>query len=111
MKKSELKEIIRECIEEIIVDEQELDEKTPNQKAHPRPNLHPRRGPAGGRPNTVVGATDKLKDRENLSIPALKTRIRTDKKYDRPGFVDTKDGLKTFKPKSSYKKSGVGKKR
>lgn len=39
MKKSELKSIIRECIEEILMDEQELDEKTPNQKAHPRPPI------------------------------------------------------------------------
>lgn len=110
MKKSELKAIIRECIEEIVMDEQELDEKTPNQKAHRRsPFL---KNASDGRSNTVLGATDKLKDRENLSPQALKKRIQTDKKYDRPGFVhSSEDGLKTFKPKSSYKKSGVGKKR
>lgn len=133
MKKSELKAIIRECIEEsFLVDELEsLDEKTPNQRAHPR-NM----GKYGTRPNTISNAYDQIGARDDIrfgktttkngkkvvtknSQRALKDRIKKDRKInsDREKYgkesvfssgTYTKQGH--FKPRkySSYKKSGIG---
>lgn len=65
MRLSELKQIIRECIEEsFLVDELEsIDETTPNQRAHPRPPVgrygkDRKWNAATTRTNTVYGGED-----------------------------------------------------
>ncbi len=124
MKKSELKEIIREVIEEA--------------RSHGGKWVKPQTGKYGHyedghRTNTTYGGKDLLKHREEMqnverdidSNPNnsykltnkgkndnLKNRIQHSKKYGEHFKTNTKydsSGHKrSFKPKSSFKKSGVG---
>lgn len=106
MKKSELKEIIREC----------LQERAPK-----------RVGDYGSirRPYTLKGGNDPISNRENTSRSTkrmsvdqnwknkiTKAHIRNDRankgSESRPHYYDNDGNIITHWPKSSYKKSGVG---
>lgn len=108
MKVSQLKQIIRECIEEVMIEEA---------RSHGGQSI--KKGKTQGfRKNTLYGAGDRLKRRMDITEPyGPKDRQRFNKaaikidastKGERPYYIDSKGREKWAKPKSSYKKSGVG---
>ncbi len=106
MKKYELKQIIREVIEEA---------RSHGGKASKSGKIQ------GFRKNTIYGGEDRLKRRADVVEPYgkkdkerfMKASIKIDRNYpdseDKKYYIDSRGREKLLKPKSTFKKSGVGK--